>query len=76
MERKLENCEERIHEMSREGGWRSTEKRSSDKLLHKGSVNLKNKNKIDPYLENLSKSKQIIIINRHKEGSKVFKDKG
>ena len=72
--KKIDRYEEKIFEMNREGAWVSVEKKSSDKLLHKASLNLRNKTKVDPYIDGTTKSRQL--VSRNRQGSKVNKEKG
>ena len=60
MLKKLDKYQEKIYELNREGAWKSAEKKQSEKLLHKASLNLKNRAKMDSRIDNISKSRQLI----------------
>lgn len=71
MQRKISKIEEKLYEANREGKWESCEKKSYEQLMHKASLNLRERNKVEPYLGNYSKSKQLMT--RIKEKPKNMK---
>lgn len=67
----MEKYEERLYELSRGGGSNTLDKKSSEILIHKASLNIKHRVRLEPYLENSTKTKQV--LSRSKEVPRYFR---